>query len=219
MYHVFPKEATVRIERLANSGHSAPETCTNRTMRNQPVTAHSTKYPNSAAEQKSSCPVKHGDSKKPVGNSQPKQVVKPAEDRRPAKERSPEERAALPSFSKPANQQKPKSVCRPPGSVGMSRSRPSPNEALRQQSQQSQKSQKSQKSQHKVGTTAKRAILPVNLSGKAQPKTVIGSGIKDYPFPFQMQEIESVEYYDGVLLVCFGNKGNYNGMDYISNLT
>ena len=216
MYHVFPKEATVRIERLANSGHSAPETCTNRTMRKQPVTAHSTKYPNSAAEQKSSCPVKHGDSKKPVGNSQPKQVVKPAEDRRPAKERSPEERAALPSFSKPANQQKPKSVCRPPGSVGMSRSRPSPNEALRQQSQQSQKSQKSQ---HKVGTTAKRATLPVNLSGKAQPKTVIGSGIKDYPFPFQMQEIESVEYYDGVLLVCFGNKGNYNGMDYISNLT
>ena len=219
MYHVFPKEATVRIERLANSGHSAPETCTNRTMRKQPVTAHSTKYPNSAAEQKSSCPVKHGDSKKPVENSQPKQVVKPAEDRRPAKERSPEERAALLSFSKPANQQKPKSVCRPPGSVGMSRSRPSPNEALRQQSQQSQKSQKSQKSQHKVGTTAKRAILPVNLSGKAQPKTVIGSGIKDYPFPFQMQEIESVEYYDGVLLVCFGNKGNYNGMDYISNLT
>ena len=46
-------------------------------MRKQPVTAHSTKYPNSAAEQKSSCPVKHGDSKKPVGNSQPKQVVKP----------------------------------------------------------------------------------------------------------------------------------------------
>lgn len=213
MYHVFPKEATVRIERLANSGHSAPETCTNRTMRKQPVTAHSTKYPNSAAEQKSSCPVKHGDSKKPVGNSQPKQVVKPAEDRRPAKERSPEERAALPSFSKPANQQKPKSVCRPPGSVGMSRSRPSPNEALRQPSQPSQKSQ------HKVGTTAKRAILPVNLSGKAQSKTVIGSGIKDYPFPFQMQEIESVEYYDGVLLVCFGNMGNYSGMDYISNLT
>lgn len=213
MYHVFPKEATVRIERLANSGHSAPETCTNRTMRKQPVTAHSTKYPNSAAEQKSSCPVKHGDSKKPVGNSQPKQVVKPAEDRRPQKERSPEERAALPSFSKPANQQKPKSVCRPPGSVGMSRSRPSPNEALRQPSQ------KSQQSQHKVGTTAKRATLPVNLSGKAQPKTVIGSGIKDYPFPFQMQEIESVEYYDGVLLVCFGNMGNYSGMDYISNLT
>lgn len=210
MYHVFPKEATVKIERLANSGHSAPETCTNRTMRKQPVTAHSTKYPNSAAEQKSSCPVRHGDSKKPVGNSQPKQVVKPAEDRRPAKERSPEERAALPPFSKPANQQKPKSVCRPPGSVGMSRSHPSPNEVLRQPSQPSQ---------HKVGTTAKRATLPVNLSGKAQSKTVIGSGIKDYPFPFQMQEIESVEYYDGVLLVCFGNRGNYSGMDYISNLT
>lgn len=212
MYHVFPKEATVKIERLANSGHSTPETCTNRTMRKQPVTAHSTKYPSSAAEQKSSCPVKHGDSKKPVGNSQPKQVVKPAEDRRPAKERSPEERAALPPFSKPANQQKPKSVCRPPGSVGMSRSHPSPNEALQQ------KSQRSQQSQYKVGTTAKRAALPVNLSGKAQPKTVLGSGVKDYPFPFQMQEIESVEYYDGVLLVCFGNTG-ISGMDYISNLT
>lgn len=91
----------------------------------------------------------------------------------------------------------------------MSRSHASPNESLQQKSQQSQR---------KVGTTAKRATIPVHLSGKAQPKTVIGSGVKDYPFPFQMQEIESVEYYDGVLLVCFGNT-DISGMDYISNLT
>ena len=210
MYHVLPKETTVKIERLANSGHSASETCTNRTIRKQPVTAHSTKYPHSAAEQKSSCPVKHGDSKKSVGHSQPKQAaVKPTEDRRSQKERSPEERAVLPPISKPANKQKPKSACRPPGSVGMSRSHPSPNETLQRPSQPSQP---------KLGTTAKRANFPGNLSGKAKAKTVIGLGVKDYPFPFQLQEIESVEYYDGVLLVCFGNNCRF-GMDYISNLT
>lgn len=194
MYHVVPKETTAKTESLPISGRLASEACTNRKMCKQPVTAHSTKYPSSAAEQNSSsCPVKHCDSKKPVEHPQPKQAVKHAEDRRSQKERSSEERSAVPPTSKPADKQKPKSVCRPPGSAGMSRRQPSLNEAPQPQ--------QSPQSQQKTGTWEQRGNLLV-LSGKAKTKTLIGSGVKDYPFPFQIEEIESVEYYDGVFSVC-----------------
>lgn len=198
MYHFVPKETTAKTESPANSGRANPETCTNNKMCKRPVPAHSTKYLYSAAEQKSSCSVKHGDSKKPVVHSQPSRVVKQTEDQRSQKEKKSEERASLSSVAKSVSKQKEKSVCRPPGSVGMSHIQPSPTEPLRRRQQQQQ-----QPSQPKLGTSSTSSSVPLpNDKAKAKANTVLGSGVKDYLFPFSMMEIESVEYYDGVSLVC-----------------
>ena len=201
MYHFVPKETTAKTESPANSGRANPETCTNNKMCKRPVPAHSTKYLYSAAEQKSSCSVKHGDSKKPVVHSQPSRVVKQTEDQRSQKEKKPEERTSLSSVAKSVSKQKAKSVCRPPGSVGMSHIQPSPTEPLRRQQQQQQQ----QPSQPKLGTSSTSSSVPLSndkAKAKAKANTVLGSGVKDYLFPFSMMEIESVEYYDGVSLVC-----------------
>lgn len=142
--------------------------------------------------------MKHGDSKKPVVHSQPSRVVKQTEDQRSQKEKKSEERASLSSVAKSVSKQKEKSVCRPPGSVGMSHIQPSPTEPLRRRQQQQQ-----QPSQPKLGTSSTSSSVPLpNDKAKAKANTVLGSGVKDYLFPFSMMEIESVEYYDGVSLVC-----------------